>query len=439
MGLKVVKFGGSSLADAGQLKKVRDIVMSDGDRRFVVPSAPGKRFPEDIKITDSLYKANALALEGRDISPVFDRIEERFLDIAARLGLSVDVKKHLDKVRADIVAGAGAQYAASRGEYLNGLLLADYLGFEFVDPAGMILFDENGRFLSEKTNDAVASLLMDKKNAVIPGFYGSYPDGSIRTFSRGGSDITGAIVARGLNADLYENWTDVSGFLVADPRIVDSPAPIKTISYMELRELSYMGATVLHEDAIFPVSRANIPINIRNTNRPDDDGTMIVSRKPAADGTNPVTGIAGKKGFTVITISKAMMNAEVGLARRMLSALEKYEVCFEHMPTGIDTISLVVADNQIEGKKEKIIAEIMEQCRPDTIEIVEDLALIATVGHGMVSTRGTASRVFDALARENINIRMIDQGSSELNIIIGVDNENFREAVRAIYREFFLG
>ena len=435
MGIKVVKFGGSSLADAGQIIKVCNIIRADKERRYVVPSAPGKRFDGDEKITDLLYRLQSLAASGEDAEPVYKKISDRFEGIINDLGM--DYALPLEKVKNDILNGASPDYAASRGEYLNGLILAEYLGYEFVDAAEIICFDENGNFLAEETNAKTAERLKNIANAVIPGFYGSYPDGRVKTFSRGGSDITGSIVARAVGADLYENWTDVSGFMVADPRIVKEPKCIRLISYTELRELSYMGASVLHEDAIFPVSKAKIPINIKNTNDPENKGTMIVAEKERSESFDVVTGIAGRKGFTVITISKSMMNAEIGLARKMLSALEKYNISFEHMPTGIDTICVVIADSQLNGNRENVINEIINTCKPDTITVLENMALIATVGHGMVSMPGTAARLFTALANAKINIRMIDQGSSELNIIIGVNCDDFNEAIKAIYKEFF--
>ena len=435
MGIKVVKFGGSSLADAGQITKVCNIIRADENRRYVVPSAPGKRFSDDEKITDMLYKLQSLASAGQSIDEVYGKIKDRFDGIISDLGMNF--KLPLEDIKRNVLNGASPDYAASRGEYLNGMILAEYLGYEFIDAAEVICFDANGTFLAEETNEKVAARLSNVAKAVIPGFYGSYPDGRIKTFSRGGSDITGSIVARAVNAELYENWTDVSGFMVADPRIINDPKCIRVISYTELRELSYMGASVLHEDAIFPVSKARIPINIKNTNDPENEGTMIVAEKGKNKGSNIVTGIAGRKGFTVITMSKSMMNAEIGFARKLLSALEKYNISFEHMPSGIDTVCLVIADSQFNDNRENVINEIMNTCKPDTINVVENMALIATVGHGMVSMPGTAARLFTALANANVNIRMIDQGSSEMNIIIGVDCDDFNGAISAICGEFF--
>jgi len=433
--VKVVKFGGSSLADAQQFRKVKDIIFSDPARRFVVPSAPGKRFDGDDKVTDMLYTCQSLAQQGQSFDGVFDRIVQRFVEIESGLGLSTDIAGHLEKIRSEIANGATADYAASRGEYLNGILLSAYLGFEFIDAKDLVKFDENGVFLPEYTNEVCGEALKGKKSAVIPGFYGSMPDGAIKTFSRGGSDISGAIVARSVYADVYENWTDVSGFLMADPRIVKNPDPIRVVTYGELRELAYMGATVLHEESIFPVRQACIPINVRNTNAPEEMGTMIV---PEAEDYSEcaITGIAGKKGFAVINIEKDKMNVEVGFAYRVLSALVAHNISIEHMPTGIDTLSVVVAQKDLEGRRRQVIDDIIAACNPDSVEVHEDMALIAVVGRGMINRVGTSARVFTALAEHGVNVRMIDQGSSEINIIIGVESDQFEAAVNAIYSAF---
>ena len=435
--VKVVKFGGSSLASAEQFRKVADIIHSDDSRRYVVPSAPGKRFKEDTKVTDMLYGCYELAVKGKDFEKEFDAIKERYNSIIEELNVDLSLEKEFETVKACFIGRAGRDYAASRGEFLNGKVLAAYLGYTFVDPAEMIFFKEDGTFDSPRTLKAVGERLATIERAVVPGFYGSMPNDTIKTFSRGGSDVTGSIVAAGTNADLYENWTDVSGFLICDPRIVEDPEPIRTITYKELRELAYMGATVLHEDAIFPVRKAGIPINIKNTNKPEDMGTMIVestSQKPAFT----ITGIAGKKGFTVVNIEKDMMNSAVGFGKNVLRALEKSNVCFEHMPSGIDTMSVVVSSEAIIGKEKTIIDEINNRCHPDRIEIENNLALIAVVGRGMRKARGTAGRLFSALAHARVNVKMIDQGSSELNIIIGVEEEDFETATRAIYDMFVL-
>ena len=434
---KVVEFGGSSLASARQFKKVGDIIRADKTRRYVVPSAPGKRNSKDEKVTDMLYACYEAASTGGAYKKILERIKERYQEIIDGLDLNLNLDHEFDTIEQNFVKGIGRDYAASRGEYLNGIVMANYLGYEFIDSAEVIFFDENGNFESELTNKELSERLEHVERAVIPGFYGSKHDGTIKTFSRGGSDVTGSIVARAIHADLYENWTDVSGFLVADPRIVNDPAVIETITYKELRELSYMGAGVLHEDAIFPVRREGIPINIRNTNKPEDKGTLIVEstcRKPHYT----ITGIAGKKGFCAINIEKAMMNAEVGFGRKVLQVFEKYGISFEHMPSGIDTMTIMVHQSEFEEYEQSVIAGIHRAVEPDSVELEADLALIAVVGRGMKATRGTAGRIFSALAHARVNVKMIDQGSSELNIIIGVKNADFETAIKAIYDIFIL-
>lgn len=434
--VKVVKFGGSSLADAEQFKKVKNIIEADPTRRFVVPSAPGKRFSGDTKVTDMLYECYNVAANDGNINDVFAKVCERYDTIIRDLGLDFDLSNEYLHIKRTIRHHSGRDYAASRGEYLNGKILAKYLGFDFIDPAQYIRFCDDGSFDAETTNSLISEELKKHKNGVIPGFYGSMPNGTIRTFSRGGSDITGSIVARAVLADIYENWTDVNGFLMADPRIVENAKSISIITYRELRELSYMGASVLHEDAIFPVRFAGIPINIRNTNKPEDPGTMIVSQTDKYDSENIITGIAGKKGFCVITIEKAMMNAEKGFGRKVLEAIERENVSFEHLPSGIDTMSVVLSKSEIANCRERIIDRICRAVDPDSVSIEEGLALIAVVGRSMVKSKGTAVRVFKAVADAGINIRMIDQGSSELNIIIGVDEKDFESSLKAIYKEF---
>ena len=434
---KVVKFGGSSLASARQFKKVADIIKSDKSRRYVVPSAPGRRSDKDEKVTDLLYACYDAVAEGRSYKKILEKIKSRYMDIIDGLDLNLNLDHEFDRIEENFLAKAGRDYAASRGEYLNGIVAANFLGFEFVDAAEVIFFDENGNFESELTNRELSERLEHVEKAVIPGFYGSKPDGTIKTFSRGGSDVTGSIVAKAIHADMYENWTDVSGVLVTDPRIVENPEVIETITYKELRELSYMGASVLHEDAIFPVRKEGIPINIRNTNRPEDKGTLIVEstcRKPRYT----ITGIAGKKGFCSINIEKAMMNAEVGFGRKVLSVFEQYGISFEHMPSGIDTMTVYVHQSEFEEFEQSVIAGIHRAVEPDTVELESDLALIAVVGRGMRSTRGTAGRIFSALAHARVNVKMIDQGSSEWNIIIGVENDDFETAIRAIYDIFVI-
>ncbi len=432
----VTKFGGSSLADAGQFAKVKSILALDPARRYVVPSAPGRRFKEDEKVTDLLYRCHELAAKGEDYQETFDKIAARYMDIAEELGLSLDLGAVLDEVDERIGAGASADWCASRGEYLGGMLLADYLGWRFFDPAKGILFDETGRFDAERTQVVLSEALADGEPTVVPGFFGSKPNGEVHTFSRGGSDVTGAIVARAVGADMYENWTDVSGFLMADPRVVENPREIRSITYKELRELSYMGASVLHEDAMFPVHKAGIPTNIRNTNLPEHPGTLISLDMPEETDVPTITGIAGHKGFSVIFVEKAMMNSELGFGRKVLSVLEECGISFEHLPTGIDTMSVVVAQDALAPHREQVVHRIMEVVEPDTLTIHDDMSLIATVGRGMVHNCGTAARLFASMSRAGINVRMIDQGSSELSIIVGVDDKDFESTIRAIYHEF---
>ena len=434
---KVVKFGGSSLANAEQFQKVGDIIRSDESRRYVVPSAPGKRFSADTKVTDLLYTCYGKAEAGEDFTDVLTEIKGRFYEIIKGLNLDLSLEEEFKQIEADFKAHAGNEYAASRGEFLNGKVMAAYLGYEFIDSATVIRFDKNGNFDADKTDKLLSKRLQKCERAVVPGFYGGMEDGTVKTFSRGGSDVTGSLVAKAIHADIYENWTDVSGFLVTDPRIVDNPAVIETITYRELRELSYMGATVLHEDAIFPVRKEGIPINIRNTNRPEDKGTFIVEstcRKPKY----VITGIAGKKGFCSINIEKSMMNSEIGFGRKVLQVFEDQGISFEHVPSGIDTMTVYVHQDEFEEKEQQVIAGIHRAVQPDFVEMESDLALIAVVGRGMKSQRGTAGRVFSALAHAHVNVKMIDQGSSELNIIIGVENRDFETAVKAIYDIFVL-
>ncbi|MCD7836243.1 MAG: aspartate kinase [Lachnospiraceae bacterium] len=434
---KVVKFGGSSLASAEQFKKVGDIIRADKDRRYVVPSAPGKRYKEDTKVTDMLYGCYALAEKDMDFSNELSAIRERYEEIISGLNLKLSLDREFDAIAKNFTDKAGSDYAASRGEYLNGIVMAEYLGFEFIDAASVIFFDDEGAFDADKTNNILGSRLSECENAVIPGFYGSYCDGRVKTFSRGGSDVTGSIVAKAVKADVYENWTDVSGFLIADPRIIDNPQGIDTITYKELRELSYMGASVLHEDAIFPVRKEGIPINIRNTNMPEDNGTWIVG-STCQKSRYVITGIAGKKGFCAINIEKDMMNSEIGFGRKVLQVFEENDISFEHVPSGIDTMTVFVHQDEFADKEQKVVAGINRSCSPDSIDIESDLALIAVVGRGMKSARGTAGRIFSALAHSKINVKMIDQGSSELNIIIGVTNDDFEDAIKAIYDIFVL-
>ena len=433
---KVVKFGGSSLASAEQFKKVGNIIRAEKERKYVVPSAPGKRDSKDTKVTDMLYGCYALAEAGKNFDKELNQIKARYDEIIAGLDLKSGLlDAEFETVKAQFKAKAGKDYAASRGEYLNGIIMAEYLGYQFLDAAEVIFFDDNGEFLADKTNEVLSARVAEYDNVVLPGFYGAKLDGTVKTFSRGGSDITGSILARAVHANIYENWTDVSGVLLADPRIVEDPVGINTITYKELRELAYMGFSVLHEDALFPVRTSGIPINIRNTNRPEDDGTMIVEstcKQPEFT----ITGVAGKKGFVSINIEKDKMNSEVGFGRKVLQAFEENGISFEHMPSGIDTLSVFVHQEEFEGREQHVLSTLHRLAKPDSIEIDADLALIAVVGRGMKSNRGVAARVLASLAHKNINIKMIDQGSSELNIIIGVKNSDFETAIKAIYDIF---
>lgn len=433
--VKVVKFGGTSLASAEQFKKAGKLIRKDSDRRYVIPSAPGKRTSDDTKVTDMLYSCYGLAISEEEFEEALLAIKDRYDSIIQGLGLHLDLTPEFQKIRVDFTKKVGRDYAASRGEYLNGLIMAAYLEIPFIDAAEVIVFDETGEFLPKETDLKLRERLAETERAVIPGFYGASPSGKIFTFSRGGSDLTGSIVARAVHAGLYENWTDVSGFLVADPRIIPHPKGIDVITYQELRELAYMGASVLHEDAIFPVQKEGIPINIRNMNVPEDEGTLIVSdtcRKPRFI----ITGIAGKKDFASITIEKAMMNRSVGFCRKVLTIFEENGISIEHMPTGIDTMTVFVHQDEFEEKEQKVLAGIHRAVEPDCLELESDLALIAVVGRGMRATRGTSGRIFSALAHASVNVKMIDQGSSERNIIIGVRNHDFEVAIHAIYNIF---
>lgn len=437
MAIKVCKFGGTSMSDSTAIRKVSGIITAEKDRRFIVLSAPGKRNKNDFKITDKLYECYKTKCDCGTCAEPFKIIRERYTEIVDALGVKMDIKSILDKIEKEIDSSVSPDYAASRGEYLSALIMANYLDYEFVDAADIIKFKADGSFDDVLTNELAENRLAGVHYAIIPGFYGALPDGTVKTFSRGGSDVTGSIIARAVSADLYENWTDVSGFMTADPRIIDNPKIIKKVSYQELRELSYMGASVLHPDAIFPVRISGIPINIKNTFSPEDKGTMIVAHTTAHKAEELVTGIAGKKDFSVILVEKSMMNSELGFARRILSVLEEFGISFEHMPSGVDTLSIVLATSAILNIQDKIVARISEAVSPDSITVHHGLALIATVGHGMNAKVGTAYRIFDALARANVNIRMIDQGSSEKNIIVGVLNTDYEASIKAIYNEFF--
>lgn len=433
---KVVKFGGSSLASAEQFKKVGAIIRQEESRRYVVPSAPGKRFSGDTKVTDMLYSCYHLAIQEEDFDEQLDAIKARYQEIIDGLKLDLSLDQEFKVIRENFSKKVGRDYAASRGEYLNGMIMAAYLGYEFIDAAEVIFFNEKGGFDADKTQKILSERLSHTEKAVIPGFYGAGYDGTVKTFSRGGSDVTGSIVAKAVHADMYENWTDVSGFLMADPRIVKDPKPISTVSYKELRELSYMGASVLHEDAIYPARIANIPINIRNTNEPENPGTMITSEPAKLEEGQIIAGIAGSKDFTVITMYKALLSSERGFIRKMSGVLEDFDIPIEHIPSGVDTLSVVISNKQLGGKLEDILDEFERQLKPDHMEVSDDIALIATVGAGMSLRTGVSAKLFTALAEKKVNIRMIDQGSSEMNIIVGVENKDFEKAIRAIYGAF---
>ena len=439
MGIKVAKFGGSSVADGIQLTKTKQIIEQDPDRRYVVVSAPGKRYESDNKITDILYLCKTHIEHNLPYDQLFQVVADRFMAVQINLGVKVDLLRYFDEIRENLKQNPTADYIASRGEYLNAVLVAAFLGYDFVDTKDLIKFDAKGKLLMTETDEAIRAELEKHERAVLPGFYGSLPDGSVKTFSRGGSDITGALVARAMHADVYENWTDVSGFLMADPRIVKNPQQIRKISYKELRELSYMGASVLHEDAIYPARMANVPINIRNTNAPEDPGTMITGESEAYsdEGENRIiTGIAGSKDFTVVALYKNMMSSERGFVRRILGILDDYDINFEHLPSGIDTVSVVMSNQAINGRIDEVLDEFRTRLRPDSIDVFENMALVATVGHGMSFRPGVSAKLFTALAEAGVNIRMIDQGSSEMNIIVGVENKDFETAIRAIYQAF---
>jgi len=436
MSVKVLKFGGSSVADAAQIKKMRSIVEADPERRYVVVSAPGKRYSGDSKITDLLIMLKAVIDNNIPYEPLMAPIKERYMTIANDLGIDVDLDGEFSVIRKNIENGCSGNYIVSRGEYLSARLVSAYLGYDFIDTESLVLFDNKGRLLAEETNNALAAALKQHERAVLPGFYGSYAkNGEICLFSRGGSDVTGSLVARAAEAEVYENWTDVSGMLMADPRIVDDPLPIKDISYMELRELSYMGASVMHEDAVFPARMSDIPINIRNTNQPEDPGTVISNGKGGDEG-SIISGIAGKRDFTVISIYKNMMNNEVGFVRRALAIVEDAGVSFDHIPTGIDSLSMVIASAELEDKLDDILEAFKVQLKPDDISVEDGIAMIAVVGRRMFRSVGTSARICVALASNGVNIRMLNQGTGEINVIVGVEAADFEMAIRAIYAEF---
>lgn len=436
--IKVVKFGGSSVADAHQFQKVKDIVLADDARRFVIVSAAGRVHSEDNKITDLLYLCHAHLKYSVNCDPIFQMIEDRFCSIKEALQLSYPIEKDLSTLKSSLRKNMPLDYLVSRGEYLTGKLMAEYLGYTFLDAKDLIYFSYDGSIDFIKTKEMMEHFLQEHDHFVIPGFYGSMPDGRVRIMSRGGGDITGSIIAKIIDADVYENWTDVSGILMADPRIVKQPKRIDKITYSELRELSYMGANVLHEDAIFPVKEKNIPINIRNTNEPDNPGTLIMELEndPINEDTTPITGIAGRKDFTVVAIYKNHMSNEVGIIRRALEVFDKYHISIEHIPSGIDSFSVVVNSADIKDNIYDIVAEIKANCKPDKVKVINEIALIATVGRHMSSRPGISGQLFAELGNNGINIRMIAQGSDEINIIVGVENKDFEKTTRVIYERF---
>lgn len=426
------------MADGNVIRGVKKIIDGDNLRKYVVVSAPGKRYSEDTKVTDLLYKCHAELKDTGSCKKSFALVRARFVSIVKELGIPFNIEELLDETEKLIESEKSEDFTASRGEYLCARIVAEVLEAKFIDAFDVVFFRENGKLDGEKSYKAISAALSGVNRAVLPGFYGKGADGRVKTFSRGGSDISGAIVARAVNASVYENWTDVSGFLACDPRIVDSPVKIKCISYKELRELSYMGANVLHSDSIFPVRKANIPIQIKNTFRPEEEGTSILPSSRYVPSGNIVTGVAGKKNFCVIFIEKSNMNSEVGFICDVLTVLKDENIPVEHIPTGTDTMSLVIDGNYLTKERLKvIISKIKEAVSPDTVRVLENVALIATVGHGMSSSVGTSARLFNAIAKANINIKMIDQGSSELNVIVGVNDDDYENCIRAIYYEFF--
>ena len=436
--LKVTKFGGSSMADAGQYRKIRDILLADPARRVVVVSAAGKRDKNDHKITDLLYLCYSHVKYGVDCDRIFQMIASRYIGIRNELGLALAIEPELEALKKAVDSKQISREAlVSRGEYFSAKLMAAYLGFQFIDAADWVKFNMDGTVNQEQSYEELRSRLTPGVGAVIPGFYGTMPDGAIHTFSRGGSDITGSLAAAALDADVYENWTDVSGILMADPRIVDDPQTIPEVTYDELRELSYSGAQVLHEDSIFPVREKNIPVNIRNTNAPSDAGTMI---KESFDGDHDphrfITGITGKKDFSIISLSKRGMSNQVGVLHKVLTVLVRHGISVDYVPNGIDNVSVVLPTAAIEKDLYTIMAEIKQEAQPDTLDVHHHIAVVAAVGRKMAFRPGISGKIFAALGEAGINIRMINQGPDELNIIFGVDNKDFAEAIRVLYNSF---
>lgn len=429
----VAKFGGTSVADAAQFRKVKDIIQSSPERRFIVVSAPGKRFPEDVKVTDLLLDCYAKAVAGESFAEQLDQIRARFRSILDDLKMSFPLDDELEVLEQSLLTDPMEDYAASRGEYLTARIMAKYLGFTFVDPAWCVCFDEDGQLNAPMTSRTMRASLLPLNRAVIAGFYGADMNGTIHTFERGGSDITGSLAACAVGAHLYENWTDVSGLYAADPRIVDNPETVSYMSYRELRTLSYMGASVLHSDAVLSASEMEIPINIRNTNRPEDSGTMIVRHLPANVVKNPVTGVSGRKGMSVIQIEKVMVSDGSGFSALMLDILKERALPFEYCLTGIDSITLVIRKDLLDGCKEELFAEIREKLNPDFIGLRENQSLIAVTGEKATESSDANVRVLEKLTQEGIEISTINQGAGKLNLLIGVPEERYEDAIRAIY------
>ena len=433
--LKVLKFGGSSLASGETFEKVKKIVEADRARSIVIVSAPGKRHSKDMKVTDLLYLCQAHIKYNANFDHLFEEIKGRYQAIYDYCGLSQDLEKEFEEIYSKLNKKTSVDYIVSRGEYLNAKLMAEYLGYTFVDSTEWLFFNFNGKVDFEKSYAALSAIIEKTNRVVIPGFYGVTPDGAIKTFSRGGSDITGAIAAAAVNADMYENWTDVSGIMTADPRIVENPRPIENVTFAELRELSYMGAEVLHEETVFPVRQKNIPLYIKNTNDMNARGTLIMESFDEEDDANAsfITGISGKKNYSIITIAKNRMNDEIGYVRRALEVFERFQIPIEHIPSSIDSFSVVVASSHIENRMHELISALNDKVAPDTINIANEISLIAIVGRKLQSNIGIAGKIFTALGENDINIRMIEQGADEINIIIGVDDINFKKTIRVLY------
>jgi len=429
--LVVAKFGGSSVANTSQFQKVKAIVEAKENRKVIIVSALGKKEKNDSKITDLLYLLHAHLRYSVPYDNVFSMIKNRFCNIKEELQLKIDLESEFNQLAKELNKELSMEYLASRGEYITAKMVAEYLGYTFVDAKDLICFDYSGLVNDKETEKAINEAYQKYHKIVIPGFYGAYPNGTIKTFSRGGSDITGAIVAKALGATVYENWTDVSGILMADPKVIDNPKRINQITYNELRELSYMGASVLHEETVFPVQEGNIPINILNTNEPENPGTIITEN--CDDNSQIITGIAGKKHFTSFTVTKTHNADKLSVLRAVLNVFDKYKVNVEHIPTSIDSFSVVVANSDVEKCIYDLVSEINKNEEVKNIIVDNDISLIAVVGRNMVTKPGISGKVFGIIGNENINIKMIAQGSQELTIIVGVCNKDFEKTIKAVY------